>query len=64
MPFEAQHNTLGSGGSALHMDYAKKHPFYFFRNFREISQKIGQNLSHFAKISKRKSIATLFFSEN
>ena len=33
--------------------------FYFFRNFREISRKMGQNLSRFAKNSKCKSIATL-----
>ena len=36
---------------------------YFFRNFREISRKMGQNLSHFAKNSKRKSIATLFITQ-
>ena len=33
--------------------------FYFFRNFREISRKMSQKLSHFAKNSKRESIATL-----
>ena len=31
----------------------------FFRNFREISRKMGQNLSHFAKNRKRKTGTTL-----
>ena len=35
---------------------------YFFRNFREILRKMGQNLSHFAKNQKRKSGTTLFIN--
>ena len=35
---------------------------YFFRNFREVSRKMGQNLSHFAKNQKRKTGTTLFYT--
>ena len=37
---------------------------YFFRNFREISRKMGQNLSHFAKNQKRKTGTTLLTTIN